>query len=1062
MTEFSADAILADLKGFQQDAVEHVIDRFYRDDDTGDRFLIADETGLGKSVIARGVIARTIEQLQHEASVDRIDIVYICSNADLASQNLRRLNVTGNQVVGMTGRLTMLARDGQRLADAPVVGGKKVNLVSFTPGTSFDVKSWRVGSAPERAMLHLMLEAIAPGDAADERASRLILQGGVHSEDAFQRRIEQLRGQMPNGLDEVIVTKFDAEMRLDDTLDAFLRSRAEVRGLDGVPAHWKQHDTHELIARLRSALAKASLDALEPDLIILDEFQRFRHLLDVEAGGEAAQLADALFSYRTNSGLAAKVLLLSATPYKPYTAAGSDGDEHHAEDFFKTVEFLAGRDINKVRAVRSAFGTYREALTTGQDASGEARIVQDALRPYMSRSERPPLGANHDLHVRSLAATVPTQDDLAEFAALQRLADEIDAPIPIEYWKSIPYFANFMDGYKPAQRVRAEFSASNANAAGVTAALGATRSLDAAALERYEPLDLGNAQLRALGAETLDTGWWKLLWVPPSLPYLEPGPVFSSVGAITKKVIFSSWASVPTAVASLISYEAERRMVGDASFGHETEERNTASARTSVSARFDYVMRSAGPASMSTLALFWPHPALARLGDPHAVVRDGARTAERAEERAAGLLRGTPGSEPAANAWSAFFATAQSAPERLRVADLAAALQPKLVAGDGQVGESGVAMVPHVELALATRSTEATWHPDLPSLALHAPGNIAWRALGRIRRPGDAVTEAGHWRAAALLANALRSLFNRMETMFLLDQLIDADQPYWKSVLQYCADGNLQSVLDEYVFQLRSEAAGAAVTDELLALIAGRAADALMLRPSRYVAHDTTPELNQIPFSVRFAVRYGGRVEGEESNRQPEVRNAFNSPFAPFVLASTSVGQEGIDFHWWSHSVVHWNLPSNPVDFEQREGRVNRFAGHAVRKNIAAAHGATVLSGGALDDDFVASDDIWSKMFELAQREQSDLGQFAPWWVYPGDARIERVLAQYPLSRDIARYERLRGELALYRLTLGQPRQEDMMEMLLKRGIDSTDAVALDLRPPRRRDDDRGVNDIGK
>ena len=85
-----------------------------------------------------------------------------------------------------------------------------------------------------------------------------------------------------------------------------------------------------------------------------------------------------------------------------------------------------------------------------------------------------------------------------------------------------------------------------------------------------------------------------------------------------------------------------------------------------------------------------------------------------------------------------------------------------------------------------------------------------------------------------------------------------------------------------------------------------------------------------------------------ESVRAPEVRNAFNSPFWPFVLASTSVGQEGIDFHWWSHSVVHWNLPSNPVDFEQREGRVNRFGGHAVRKNVASAHGRDALASARL------------------------------------------------------------------------------------------------------------------
>ena len=44
---------------------------------------------------------------------------------------------------------------------------------------------------------------------------------------------------------------------------------------------------------------------------------------------------------------------------------------------------------------------------------------------------------------------------------------------------------------------------------------------------------------------------------------------------------------------------------------------------------------------------------------------------------------------------------------------------------------------------------------------------------------------------------------------------------------------------------------------------------------------------------------------------------------------STSIGQEGLDFHTYCHAVVHWNLPSNPVDMEQREGRVHRYKGHA-------------------------------------------------------------------------------------------------------------------------------------
>ena len=82
--------------------------------------------------------------------------------------------------------------------------------------------------------------------------------------------------------------------------------------------------------------------------------------------------------------------------------------------------------------------------------------------------------------------------------------------------------------------------------------------------------------------------------------------------------------------------------------------------------------------------------------------------------------------------------------------------------------------------------------------------------------------------------------------------------------------------------------------------------------------------------------------DGQVTTRSAEVRRAFNSPFWPFVLASTSVGQEGLDFHVYCHSVVHWNLPYNPVDLEQREGRVHRFKGHAIRKRASDRRGGRV------------------------------------------------------------------------------------------------------------------------
>src|SRR5207244_1507778 len=52
-----------------------------------------------------------------------------------------------------------------------------------------------------------------------------------------------------------------------------------------------------LISDLRSLLAHVCISALEPDLVILDEFQRFRNLLD-NRDTPAGELAHQLFTWR--------------------------------------------------------------------------------------------------------------------------------------------------------------------------------------------------------------------------------------------------------------------------------------------------------------------------------------------------------------------------------------------------------------------------------------------------------------------------------------------------------------------------------------------------------------------------------------------------------------------------------------------------------------------------------------------------------------------------------------------------------------------------------------------
>ena len=188
------------------------------------------------------------------------------------------------------------------------------------------------------------------------------------------------------------------------------------------------------------------------------------------------------------------------------------------------------------------------------------------------------------------------------------------------------------------------------------------------------------------------------------------------------------------------------------------------------------------------------------------------------------------------------------------------------------------------------------------------------------------------------------------------------------------------------------------------------------------------------PMRMRFAMRFGDERYDEEvapgfdgapgRTRKENVRAAFNSPFWPFVLVSTTVGQEGLDFHHYCHSVVHWNLPSNPVDLEQREGRIHRYKGHAVRKNVAAAFGTQACAK--------ADADIWGALFEVGRDSRPpDENDLVPYWIFPGDAKIERHVPALPFSRDVGRLVGLRRALAIYRMVFGQSRQEDLIAYLL-------------------------------
>jgi hypothetical protein len=315
-------------------------------------------------------------------------------------------------------------------------------------------------------------------------------------------------------------------------------------------------------------------------------------------------------------------------------------------------------------------------------------------------------------------------------------------------------------------------------------------------------------------------------------------------------------------------------------------------------------------------------------------------------------------------------------------------------------------------------------------MAIGGPATAVLRSFARIAKVAGSEQEART--AAARVGSAFRSLFNQPDSTAAV-RGASSDDDYWKQCLDYAASLGLQATLDEYVHLLMSELGlnGKAETDRLERL-AERTASVVGLRRAAVGAHhihvrNGAMKRDSKRFRSRFAMRFGEerRDESDQSLRADDVRAAFNSPFGPFVLATTSVGQEGLDFHFYCHAVVHWNLPSNPVDLEQREGRVHRFKGLAVRKNVLRDYADAAIQGDGLDP--------WESAFEQAKgaRAESE-NDLVPYWVYPvhDGACIERYVPALPLSRDIERHGALRASLALYRMVFGQPRQEELVSYL--------------------------------
>ena len=997
--EHAEDTILRGLKDFQLATVEH-IDSLYRKGQK--RVLVSDEVGLGKTLIAKGMIAK-VGRLRHEEGDTLFKVVYICSNAAIAGQNLNKLHIN-KSVDSKAATPTHAARlSMQHLAifqqEQEALKKKQyIQLIPLTPDTSFNITTG-TGTVHERALIFSILSHLPYLQDHLSALEELLTDWATVS---WARCAQQYRELVKNCND---ASNDNYLSYMHEQIAAHMGSPCCASSL---LAHLVTHceliaqkranaaEGRSLIGKLRAMFARISLNRLEPDFVIMDEFQRFKHLLHPDMETEAGMLANKFFS--TNN---ARILLLSATPYKLYSTLeeieeNKQEDEHYKE-FLDVMDFLQG-DAGKKAKFNNIWSNYSLALRSF--SKGDRTFVEvkknaeNAMFETMCRTERISAHTGSDIiDTSAVRDIVPSVADIQTYLQMQELLEEIDCGrrVPVDYVKSCPYLLSFMQGYQVKEHIQKCLK----NNPRLTAKANKSALwLKRTDVEKFKVLPPNNVRLACVQKEAFEQQAENLLWMPPSCPYYPLTGAFSGKQQFSKLLIFSSWQMVPRMLATMLSYEAERKNISKIAKKYRKAKQEAhyftseGKGKRYPLAKLNFSVSQNDPKGMALFCLLYPSKSLADCFSPLATLNrkldlkaleKNVGQAIRELLRPLAVFQGKS-TRPDAR-WYYLAPLLMDGPEYVQ-AWLAngAELTRQTETDDDNLGgknKDGLkGFMRHVEelqrLLKQTFDDEndplllgaqpADLIAVLTNMAIASPAVCLYRTYQSICPGADVGVMASQ--VAAVLKNRL----NTPESTAVIEANFGkSEEAHWKNVLTYCVQGNLQAVFDEYAHIL-IEFNGLFGTQDILASLHTLIIESMHAHTASYAIDTFSALENRIRggqsrrFNIRshFAVSFTkseGRGGGE-SDRKEAVRKSFNSPFRPFVLATTSIGQEGLDFHYYCRKIVHWNLPSNPIDLEQREGRISRYKCLAIRQNIALRYGQIRFKK-----------DLWSEMFAEAEQK---------------------------------------------------------------------------------------------
>ena len=899
---------MSKAKDFQQATAERIIEIFKSGQK---RVLLSDEVGLGKTIMARTVVemAKSLPGVETDG-VYRV--VYVCSNQNIIQQNTRNLGIPKEDIMQMQdSRLSMqhLILQEKKIKKVSEPGTKlPQQLIPLTPSTSFSITSG-AGNGAERALIFTILTGMDEFEGKENRLSWL-LKTKYMGEDSWLDLVNNYSTRV-NRCGEAYKKQIHDSLRSNRT---FIQNVNDI--VDFINGDGKEMPFW-MINKLRIAFAQVSLKLLEPDLVIMDEFQRFSGLLNTNSDSEESMVAHEFFSNEHPY-----ILLLSATPYKPFTTLEELNEENcdeQYEDFLKLMRFLFKEDSTENESFHTVWEDYSNKLSHISSEAFDALVIskqkaEDKMYEVICRTERYSEGLIKTMPLEKMAIT---GDDILAYCQIQKLLQKAkkvlerkknagqnlginpNYNIPIEYVKSAPYLLSFMQKYQEGKTVEAAFTDKDVPV--VKNSKTQRLLLKGGQIYSYKKIEPANAKLKALEDILFKSNAEQLLWVPASHPYysIPENNVFAKNKDFSKVLVFSAWEMVPRMLAIMLSYESERKNVMGA-YKNENISYKNKKAKTNR-------MGNEGGDLLEYPSIYLAncYDYSKYLGKSLSSIVDEIQRIIQTDISRLSLTE-----------------TNNSSPEGLLT------LIQKLEGKD-------------VEL----KSIPLRASHTLAYMAIASPAVCMLRILNKSEIPEDSEPDYEKVNAQDI-AGSIVSLFNRREGSAVVDLSTPKHLNFYEKVLYYCAMGNLQSVLDEYVHMIDEGKHAEQIVEKFNATFIS--ATTLDIQTTDSYCKD---KKLQMPMRRSFAFDYAKVVQDKNLKHNGTLQQAFNSPFRPFVLATTSVGQEGLDFHWYTRKIVHWNLPSNPVDMEQREGRINRYKCLAIRRNIAKFFG----------DKYT-----WEKMFEEA------------------------------------------------------------------------------------------------